>query len=86
MVNLVRAVTDFFLTQANFYTCSFESLESQCLLKIPDDLKQFIYPLLSHYKQNQHSSVFSSFWEKKLTKQTNTTFFRHFKIEISGMQ
>lgn len=84
MVNLVRAVTDFFLTQANFYTCTFESLESQCLLKIPDDLKQFIYPLLNHYRQYQHPTVFSSFCEKK--PQQNTTFFRHLKLEISGVQ
>lgn len=84
MVNLVRAVTDFFLMQANFYTYTFESLESQCLLKIPDDLKQFIYPLLNHYRQQQCSSVFSSFWEKK--KKRNTTFFRHLKPEISGVQ
>lgn len=69
MVNLVRAVTDFFLTQADFYTCTFESLESQCLLKIPDDLKQFIFPLLNHYKEYQHSSVFPLFWEKKKTEQ-----------------
>lgn len=36
MVNLLRAVTNFFLTQATFYTCICSLLEIQCLLKIPD--------------------------------------------------